>query len=324
VTFEQVKAAYAEQIGRLAEGGVDLLLIETIFDTLTPRPRSPPPAKVAPASCRCGSRSRSSTSAAGTLSGQTVEAFWRSIEHAAARSSSGSTARWVPQEMRPHVAELSPDRRHLTSPATRTPGLPERVRRLRRETRGDRRPAGEFAARAWSTSSAAAAARPRRTSRRSPPRSPAAAARSRRRDATRFSGLEPFEIGPDTGFVMIGERTNVTGSARFRRLIEAATTRAPSTSRSSRCAAAPTCSTSTWTPTCSTASGDDDVPQPDRHRARGRPHPDHDRQLRWSVLEAGLQCVQGKGVVNSISLKEGEEPFLEQARGSATTARAWW
>ena len=69
----------------------------------------------------------------------------------------------------------------------------------------------------------------------------------------RFSGLEPFEIGPDTGFVMIGERTNVTGSARFRRLIEAGRLRgARSTSRSSRCAAARTCSTSTWTPTCST------------------------------------------------------------------------
>ena len=61
-------------------------------------------------------------------------------------------------------------------------------------------------------------------------------------------------------------------------------------------------------------AGDDHVPEPDRDRARGRPDPDHGRQLAWTVLEAGLKCVQGKGVVNSISLKEGEEEFLEQAR----------
>ena len=131
----------------------------------------------------------------------------------------------------------------------------------------------------------------------------------------RWSGLEPFEIGPDTGFVMIGERTNVTGSARFRSLVEAddleaAVEVALEQVRSGANAL--------------DVNMDADLLDGERTMTRFlnllATEPEAARlpimvdSSRWSVLEAGLKCLQGKGVVNSISLKEGEEPFLEQAR----------
>src|SRR5262249_20929759 len=135
------------------------------------------------------------------------------------------------------------------------------------------------------------------------------------RRATRWSGLEPFEIGPDTGFVVIGERTNVTGSARFRTRIEADDfTRAVEIALEQVRGGA-------------NLLGVNMAPHPPDSGQAMRPflnviatEPEVARipvmvdSSRWEVLEAGLQCIQGKGVVNSISLKEGEAPFLEQAR----------
>ena len=144
-----------------------------------------------------------------------------------------------------------------------------------------------------------------------------AAARRRRsgRAAPRFSGLEPFEIGPDTGFVMIGERTNVTGSARFRRLIEAGDYQGAVEVALEQVRGG-----------ANLLDVNMDADLLDGEQAMTTflnliaTEPEVARlpimvdSSRWSVLEAGLKCVQGKGIVNSISLKEGEEQFLEQAR----------
>ena len=113
----------------------------------------------------------------------------------------------------------------------------------------------------------------------------------------------------------VGERTNVTGSARFKRLIRKASSSRRSTSRASRSTTARRSSTSTWTRACSTASPHDAL-----SATSLRSEPDIARvpvmidSSKWDVIEAGLRCVQGKPVVNSISLKEGEAEFIEQAR----------
>jgi 5-methyltetrahydrofolate--homocysteine methyltransferase len=132
---------------------------------------------------------------------------------------------------------------------------------------------------------------------------------------SRFSGLEPFAIGPDTGFVMIGERTNVTGSRRFRRLIE---------SGDHQGAVDVALEQVRGGANLLDVNMDADLLDSEREMTTFlnlvATEPEVARlpimidSSRWSVLEAGLKCVQGKGVVNSISLKEGEEAFLEQAR----------
>ena len=131
----------------------------------------------------------------------------------------------------------------------------------------------------------------------------------------RFSGLEPFEIGPDTGFVMIGERTNVTGSARFRRLIEAGDFQGAVDVALEQVRGG-----------ANLLDVNMDADLLDGEQAMTTflnllaTEPEVARipimvdSSRFSVLEAGLKCVQGKGIVNSISLKEGEDVFLEHAR----------
>src|SRR5205814_2093293 len=130
----------------------------------------------------------------------------------------------------------------------------------------------------------------------------------------RFSGLEPFEIGPDSGFVVIGERTNVTGSLRFRRLIE-----------SGDFTGAVQVALEQVRGGANLLDVNMDADLLDSEEAMVRflnliaTEPEIARlpimvdSSKWSVLEAGLKCMQGKGVCNSISLKAGEGPFLEQA-----------
>src|SRR5207244_2439862 len=137
----------------------------------------------------------------------------------------------------------------------------------------------------------------------------------KRRAATRWSGLEPFEIGPDTGFVMVGERTNVTGSARFRQRIEGddwpgaveialEQVRGGANILDVNMDADLLDSVQAMRTFLNVIATEPEVAR----------IPVMVDSSRWEVLEAGLQCLQGKGIVNSISLKEGEEPFLEQAR----------
>ncbi|AVT36792.1 methionine synthase [Plantactinospora sp. BB1] len=314
VTFDRVREVYAEQIRALAEGGVDILLIETIFDTLNAKAAIAAAREVAPDLPLWISVTIVDLSGR-TLSGQTVEAFWSSIAHAeplvvGVNCALGAT------EARPHVADLArlADTYVACHPNAGLPNAfggydeqPEETGRLLREfadagmvniVGGCCGTGPEHIAR---IAEAVAGRAPRPV-----PTVPG---------ATRFSGLEPFAIGPDTGFVMIGERTNVTGSARFRRLIEADDYQAAVDVALEQVRGG-----------ANILDVNMDADLLDSERAMTTflnliaTEPEVARipimidSSRWSVLEAGLKCVQGKGIVNSISLKEGEETFLEQAR----------
>jgi 5-methyltetrahydrofolate--homocysteine methyltransferase len=314
VSFDQVRSAYAEQIQALADGGVDLLLIETIFDTLNAKAAIAAAREVAPhlplwISVTIVDRSGR------TLSGQTVDGFWTAIGHARPLVV-GVNCSLGAEEMRPYVAELSQLAGIYTAchPNAGLPNAfggydqtPEQTARLLADFAG----AGlvNIVGGCCGTSPAhiaqiagAVSGLPPRPLPAPPPR-------------TRFSGLETFAIGPDTGFVMIGERTNVTGSRRFRRLIEAddhqgavdvalEQVRGGANLLDVNMDADLLESEQAMTTFLNLIATEPEVAR----------LPVMIDSSRWSVLEAGLKCVQGKGVVNSISLKEGEAPFLAQAR----------
>jgi 5-methyltetrahydrofolate--homocysteine methyltransferase len=313
VTFDEVKDAYAEQIRALADGGVDLLLIETIFDTLNAKAALAAAAEVAPQLPLWVSVTIVDLSGR-TLSGQTVEAFWRSIEHAKPLVV-GVNCSLGAAEMRPHVAELA--RLAGTYVASHpNAGLPNAFGGYDQTPAETARLLAEFASDGLVNVvggccgttpehiAALAAAVEGTAPRVVPAEEP----------GTRFSGLEPFSIGADTGFVMIGERTNVTGSARFRRLIE-----------SGDLQGAVEVALEQVRGGANLLDVNMDADLLDSEQAMTgflnliATEPEVARipimvdSSKWTVLEAGLKCVQGKGVVNSISLKEGEESFLAQA-----------
>jgi 5-methyltetrahydrofolate--homocysteine methyltransferase len=314
VTFDQVKAAYAEQIEGLAEGGVDLLLVETIFDTLNAKAAIAAARDVAPDLPLWISVTIVDKSGR-TLSGQTVEAFWNSIEHANPLVV-GVNCSLGAKEIRPHIAELS----RLAGTYTAchpNAGLPNAFGGY------DETPAetgwmlGEFAGSGTvnivggccGTTPAHIARIASAVAERAPRELPT------REPRTRFSGLEPFAISDGTGFVMIGERTNVTGSARFRKLIE---------SGDHQSAVDVALEQVRGGANLLDVNMDADLLDSDLEMTTFlnlvATEPEVARipimvdSSRWRVLEAGLRCVQGKGMVNSISLKEGEDQFLEQAR----------
>jgi 5-methyltetrahydrofolate--homocysteine methyltransferase len=314
VSFDQVRDAYAEQIQALADGGVDLLLIETIFDTLNAKAAITAAREVAPDLPLWISVTIVDLSGR-TLSGQTVEAFWNSIEHAEPLVV-GVNCSLGAAEMRPHVTELA----RLAGTYTAchpNAGLPNAFGGYDQTPEETADLLAEFAgAGSVNIVGGCCGTTPEHIERIAAavsglePRTVAAPA-----NRTRFSGLEPFEIAPDTGFVMIGERTNVTGSARFRRLIEADDYQAAVDVALEQVRGG-----------ANLLDVNMDADLLDSERAMTTflnlvaTEPEVARipimvdSSRWSVLEAGLKCVQGKAVVNSISLKEGEEPFLEQAR----------
>ncbi|MDX8028879.1 methionine synthase [Lentzea sp. BCCO 10_0856] len=314
VTFEQVKASYAEQIAALHEGGVDLLLIETIFDTLNAKAAITAAREVAPDLPLWISVTIVDLSGR-TLSGQTVEAFWDSIAHSKPLVV-GVNCSLGAEEMRPHVADLArlADTYVACHPNAGLPNAfggydetPDETAALLKDFAGNG--IVNIVGGCCGTSPAhieAIADSVRGTA----PRTVVEP-----RDTTRFSGLETFEIGPDTGFVMIGERTNVTGSAKFRRLIEADDHQA---------ALAVALDQVRGGANLLDVNMDADLLDGEQAMTTFlnliATEPEIARipvmidSSRWSVLQAGLRCVQGKGVVNSISLKEGEGPFLEQAR----------
>ncbi|TKK86267.1 methionine synthase [Herbidospora galbida] len=314
VTFDQVKAAYIEQIAALDEGGVDLLLIETIFDTLNCKAAIAAAREVAPHLPLWISVTIVDLSGR-TLSGQTVEAFWRSIEVAeplvvGVNCSLGAT------EMRPHVAELSKIAGVYVASHPNA-GLPNAFGGYDQTPEETGALLGEFARQGMvniaggccGTTPAHIAKIAEAVKGLKPREVPTPA------KATRFSGLEPFAIGPDTGFVMIGERTNVTGSAKFRRLIEGNDHQAAVDVALEQVRGG-----------ANLLDVNMDADLLDSEQAMTTflnliaTEPEVARvpimvdSSKWTVLEAGLKCVQGKGVVNSISLKEGEEVFLDHAR----------
>ncbi|MFL5938478.1 MAG: homocysteine S-methyltransferase family protein, partial [Gaiellaceae bacterium] len=315
VTFDDVRQTYAEQMAALAEGGVDLLLIETIFDTLNAKAAIVAAQEAAPQLPLWLSFTAVDMSGR-NLSGQTVEAFWASVEHAdpfivGVNCSLGA------KEMRPFVEDLA--RVAPTYVACHpNAGLPNEFGSHDELPADTSRYLSEFArdglvnlvGGCCGTTPEHVEAIVALTKGQSPRHVPESRGRT-----PRFSGLEPFQIGPDTGFVMIGERTNVTGSARFRQLIEA-----------DDFAGAVEVALEQVRGGANLLDVNMDADLLESEQAMTTflnyvaTEPDVARipivvdSSRWSVLEAGLKLLQGKGVVNSISLKEGEEAFLEQAR----------
>jgi 5-methyltetrahydrofolate--homocysteine methyltransferase len=316
VTFDQVKDAYAEQVRALVDGGVDLLLVETIFDTLNAKA-----ALVAIDEIGAGLPimiSVTITDQSGrTLSGQTIDAFWTSVMHARPLSIGVNCALGAAQ-MRPYVERLARIADPLVS-AYPNAGLPNPLAPTGYDELPEQTAAqlGEWASDGLVNIvggccgttpdhiRAIARAVEKKTPRTPPPPD----------HTTRFSGLETLSITPESNFIMIGERTNVTGSKKFADLIRAgdfgkATEVALDQVRGGA--------------NLLDVNMDEGMLDSERSMAKFldivATEPEIARlpivvdSSKWSVLEEGLKHIQGKGVVNSISLKEGEEPFLEKAR----------
>jgi 5-methyltetrahydrofolate--homocysteine methyltransferase len=318
VSFAQLVEAYREQARALAEGGVDLFLIETIFDTLN--------AKAAIFACEtffeeCGLRypvilSGTITDASGrTLSGQTTEAFWASIRHARPFAV-GLNCALGGKDMRPYIAELSrlADCRVSCYPNAGLPNAFGEYDERPDETAAILRGFAEdglvnLVGGCCGTSPDHIAAIAEAVEGLAP-RTPVEHV-----PVMRLSGLEPLTVTPEIGFVNVGERTNVTGSAAFRKLIkEGDYTAALAVARQQVEAGAQIIDVNMDEGML------DGVAAMETFLKLIASEPDISRvpvmidSSKWAVIEAGLACVQGKPIVNSISMKEGVEPFLEQAR----------
>jgi 5-methyltetrahydrofolate--homocysteine methyltransferase len=314
VTFDQVTASYAEQIAALAEGGVDLLLIETIFDTLNAKAAIAAARTIAPHLPLWLSVTIVDLSGR-TLSGQTTEAFWNSVADASPLVV-GVNCSLGGKEIRPHITDLARVAGAYTA-CYPNAGLPNAFGGYDERPEDTAHFLGEFAAEGLiNIAGGCCGTTPAHIA--AIAKSVKAGRRTRQAQAagvTRLSGLEPFEITADTGFVMIGERTNVTGSAKFRRLIEADDYQAAVNVALDQVRGGAN---------LLDVNMDADLLESEQAMTTFlnllATEPEAARipvmvdSSKWSVIEAGLKCVQGKGVVNSISLKEGEEPFLAHAR----------
>jgi 5-methyltetrahydrofolate--homocysteine methyltransferase len=318
VSFEAVRDAYAEQTRGLVDGGVDALLVETIFDTLN--------AKAALIAIESVCREKAvdlpvlisvtiTDKSGRTLSGQTVEAFWTSIAHArpllvAINCSLGA------EEMRAYVEELAQVADTFVG-CYPNAGLPNAFGGYDQSPAEMAKLLGEFAAEGWmNLVGGCCGTTPdhiraiAEAVRDLPPRTiPAIAKRPR------FAGLEVLEIRPESNFTTVGERTNVTGSKRFAKLIlEGDYTKALEVALDQVRGGA------------NILDINMDEAMLDSERAMEvflklvATEPEVTRipvmvdSSKWSVIEAGLKCVQGKAIVNSISMKEGEAEFLGKAR----------
>jgi 5-methyltetrahydrofolate--homocysteine methyltransferase len=317
ITFDELRAAYAEQVRGLINGGVDVLLIETIFDTLNAKA-----AICAIAEVSEERRLRLPVMISGTitdrsgrlLSGQTPEAFWNSVTHAPPLSI-GLNCALGAKQLRAHIAELARVADTFIC-AYPNAGLPNEFGHYDESPAAMAALIGEFAAAGLvnivggccgttpdhirAITAAVAGKKPRAV--------PAVA------PLLRLSGLEAFTLTPEIPFVNVGERTNVTGSARFRKLITAGDY-----------AAALAVARDQVENGAQILDVNMDEGLLDSEKAMTTflnliaAEPDIARvplmidSSKFSVIEAGLKCVQGKAVVNSISLKEGEESFIRHA-----------
>lgn len=317
VTFDELRENYYEAASALIEGGADLIMIETIFDTLN--------AKAAIYALEelfddLNTRlpvmiSGTITDASGrTLSGQTTEAFWNSVRHAKPLSV-GLNCALGAEELRPYIEELSTKADTFVS-AHPNAGLPNEFGEYDQTPEEMAAIVSEFAESGLvniiggccgstpehirAIAEAVSSMAPRKV--------------AKRNHACRLSGLEPFNIEADALFVNVGERTNVTGSARFKRLIveEDFTTALEVALEQVENGAQ-----------IIDINMDEGMLESQEAMVRflnliaGEPDiarvPIMIDSSKWDIIEAGLKCVQGKAVVNSISLKEGEAAFREQA-----------
>ena len=314
LTFDQLCEAYAEQIHGLIDGGVDLLLVETIFDTLNAKAAIAAAKDVAPDVPLMISVTITDRSGR-TLSGQTIDAFWISVAHAEPFSVGVNCALGA-SDMRPYLEVLARAAPVYTTchPNAGLPNAfggyderPETTSKYLREFAESG--LGNVLGGCCGTTDEHIRAIAGALQGLPPRRLPAP------RRLASFSGLEPFQIAPDTGFVVIGERQNVTGSAKFRRLIEAGDFQS-----AVEIAADQVRSGANMLDVNMDADLLDGVKAMTTFLNLIATEPDIARvpvmvdSSKWEVLEAGLKCLQGKGVVNSISLKEGEEDFLQKAR----------
>ena len=313
-TFDRVRDVYAEQIRGLTEGGVDFLMIETIFDTLNAKAAIVAALEEAPHLPLWISFTAIDRSGR-NLSGQTVEAFWLSVEHAqpfivGVNCSLGAA------QMRPFVEDLARIAPTYVS-CHPNAGLPNEFGTHDEQPADTSAFLAEFAQHGLvnvvggccGTTPEHVRAICDAVKGQTPRIVP------KRQALTAFSGLEPFTIFPDANFVLVGERTNVTGSARFRRLIEAGDFQGAIDVALDQVRGG-----------ANILDVNMDADLLDSEQAMMTflnllaTEPEVARlpimvdSSKWSVLEAGLKCIQGKGIVNSISLKEGEEAFLAQAR----------
>ncbi len=318
ITFDDLKRTYFEAACGLIGGGSDLLMIETVFDTLNAKAAI---FAIEEAFEELGERlpvwiSGTITDLSGrTLTGQTPEAFWHSVRHAKPFAV-GLNCALGAKELRPYIAELATAADVLTS-AHPNAGLPNEFGGYDDTPESMAALMGEFARSGLvniiggccgttpehikAFSEAVEGVVPRAV-----PEKP---------KYMRLSGLEPFTLTPDLNFVNVGERTNITGSAKFRKLI----------------------ASDNYEGALEIARGQvengaqiidvnvdegliDSEAAMKRFLLMAAGEPDISKvpvmidSSKWSVIEAGLKCVQGKGIVNSISLKEGEKAFIDHAK----------
>jgi len=318
ITFDRLEQAYNEQVRGLIAGGVDLLLPETGFDTLNLKAAL---FAIERAFDETGERipviaSFTITDRSGrTLSGQTTEAAWISLSHTDLLAV-GINCSLGPEQMRPYIEELA---RVASTRISCHPnaGLPNELGGYDLTPADMASMLGGFAREGWlnlvggccGTGPDHIRALAEEVRDIPPHRVPVV------QPYTRFSGLEPQTVRADSNFIMVGERTNVTGSRKFARLI-----------RSGDYEAAVAVARDQVEGGANLLDVNLDEGLLDSEAAMTRflnlvaSEPDVARlpimidSSKWSVLEAGLKCIQGKGVVNSISLKEGEEEFRRQAR----------
>ncbi|OPE55845.1 methionine synthase, partial [Mycolicibacterium diernhoferi] len=318
VSYDQLVAAYLEAANGLVDGGSDLIIIETIFDSLNAK------AAVFAVETLFEQRGRrwpviisgTITDASGrTLSGQVTEAFWNAIRHARPIAVGLNCALGAP-EMRPYIAEMARIADTYVS-CYPNAGLPNAFGEYEESPQRQASYIAEFAEAGLvnlvggccGTAPPHIAEIAKVVDGKAPRELPQIPV------ATRLSGLEPLNISDSSLFVNIGERTNITGSARFRNLIKA------EDYDTALSVALQQVEVGAQVIDINMDEGMiDGVAAMDRFTKLIAAEPDISRvpvmidSSKWEVIEAGLKNVQGKPIVNSISLKEGEEKFIREAR----------
>ncbi len=317
-TFPRMMESYYEQVAGLVEGGVDILLPETVIDTLNLKACLFAISKYFDDfGCRLPVMVSGTFNEAGVtfVSSQSVEAFWNSISHFPL-TSVGINCALGPEPMRPHIEELAAVASVYIS-CHPNAGLPNEMGEYELGPDGLAAVLGEFLREGWlnvvggccgtTDEHIRAVAEVARGATPHKPRQVST--------ITRLAGTLPLNMRPEANFTMIGERTNVTGSRKFARLIrEGQFEEAVEVARQQVTGGASIIDVNmddalldgeaAMTKFLNLIAGEADI----------NTVPVMVDSSKWSVLEAGLQCLQGKGIVNSISLKDGEEEFLRRAR----------